>query len=72
MGGGKFVEGEEHSVGAMVGNGDIGKGGTGSQRRRDCPPGLVGSGTSNESVGRNVSWGTGGRGRGPSESSRCG
>jgi len=51
-GGGRVVAGVEHAVGGIVGNADIGSGGTGSQRGRECWVGSDGNGISNESEGR--------------------
>jgi len=65
MGGGSDDAGVEHAVGGMGGKEVIGKGGTGSQRRRDCGLGSADDGMSNESGGLRVFWGMGGRGRGP-------
>lgn len=69
MGGGKDVEGE-CAVGAMVGKGVIGNGGTGSRRSRDCRLESADKGMYNESVGR-VCRGMGGRGRSSCDFRRC-
>jgi len=70
MGGGRDAAGVEHAVGAMVGKGVIGNGGTGSQRGRDCRLGSD-DGMTNESEGL-VCRGMGGRGRGSGDFNRCG
>jgi len=58
------VAGVEHAVGGIVGNADIGSGGTGSQRGREWWVGSDGSGIFKESEGRLAIRGSGGRGRG--------